>query len=187
MSAQTTYNHLAPIGSAGGIVDLSPYSIDTFLNEEETGTLKFGVGVFRGTAAGSKIKLPTSASASNEFEGIAVSNRTTEFDTEGKLSVKNNAAVGVMRYGKVYARPASGATPSYGDPVYIVNSGDEAGYVTNSSEGTVPINARFIGKIDGSANVVPIELFNQMNVAVTSDNAENVPPAIPPEGTQENN
>lgn len=106
MSAQTNYNHLAPIGSAGGIADLSPYSIDTFLNEEETGTLKFGVGVFRGEVVGNGIKLPTSKSTAKDFEGISVSSRTTEFDTEGKLSVKKNAAVGVMRYGKVFARVA---------------------------------------------------------------------------------
>lgn len=162
MSAQTNYNHFAPIGSAGGIVDLSPYSIDTFLNEEETGTLKFGVGVFRGNVIGNGIKLPESKSVSTDFEGIAVTNRTTEFDTEGKLSIKKSAAVGVMRYGKVYARAATGAAPSYGDPVYIVKSGEEAGYVTNSSEGTVAIKARFIGTVDSSANVAPIELFNQM-------------------------
>lgn len=162
MSAQTTYNHIAPIGSAGGIVDLSPYSIDTFLNEEETGTLKFGVGVFKGETAGNGIKLSTGKSVSMDFEGISVSNRTTEFDTEGKLSVKKNAAVGVMRYGKVYARVATGATPSYGDAVYIVKSGAEAGYVTNSSDGTVAVKARFVGKVDSSANVVAVELFNQM-------------------------
>lgn len=162
MSAQTNYNHLAPIGSAGGIVDLSPYSIDTFLNEEETGTLKFGVGVFRGEVVGNGIKLPTSKSTAKDFEGISVSSRTTEFDTEGKLSVKKNAAVGVMRYGKVFARVAKGAAPAYGDTVYIVKSGDEAGFVTNSSEGTIAIKARFVGKVDGSANVVPVELFNQM-------------------------
>ncbi len=159
--AQTHYNHFAPIGSAGGIVDVSPYSIDTFNNEEETGSMKFGVGVFRGKNIGKGIKLPKSGSTAAEFEGITVSNRTTEFDTEGKLSVKKNAAVGVMRYGKVYARVAEGASPNYGDTVYIVTSGDEAGFVTNVSEGTVAIKARFIGASDGTAGVVPIELFNQ--------------------------
>ena len=45
MSAQTRYGYSTPIGSAGGIVDLAPYAVDTFLNEEETGTLKFGMGL----------------------------------------------------------------------------------------------------------------------------------------------
>lgn len=162
MSAQTNYNHLAPIGLAGGIVDLSPYSIDTFLNEEETGKMKFGIGAFKGDVVGNGIKLPTSESKAADFEGITVSSRTTEFDTEGKLSVKKNAAVGVMTYGKVYARVAKGASPEHGDAVYIVKSGDEAGYVTNVSEGAIPIAARFVGKLDSSANVAPVKLFNQM-------------------------
>lgn len=159
--AQTRYNHFAPIGSAGGIVDLSPHSIDTFNNEEETGVMKFGVGVFKGENAGKGINLPKSGVTATDFEGITVSNRTTEYDTEGKLSVKKNAAVGVMRYGKVYARIAAGASPCYGDKVHIVTSGDEAGFVTNSAEGTIAVKARFVGAADSSVNVAPIELFNQ--------------------------
>ncbi|MCM1059077.1 MAG: hypothetical protein NC452_02160 [Eubacterium sp.] len=65
--AQTRYNHFSPIGSAGGIVDLSPYSIDTFNNEEETGKMKFGVGVFRGANAGKGIKLPASGATAAVF------------------------------------------------------------------------------------------------------------------------
>lgn len=161
MSAQTSYRHTAAIGLPGGIVDLSPYSVDTFINEEETGKLKFGVGVVRGTTAGNGIKFPASDSVSTDFEGIIVNNRTTETDMEGKLSIRKHSAVGVMRYGKVYALVATGAEPKYGEPVYIVRSGDEAGYVTNKSDGAIPIKARFAGAADSSANVVSVELFNQ--------------------------
>ncbi|MGN9096384.1 hypothetical protein [Flintibacter porci] len=42
MSAQTRYGYATPIGAPGGIVDLAPYAIDTFLNDEENGVLKFG-------------------------------------------------------------------------------------------------------------------------------------------------
>ena len=45
MSAQTRYGYSTPIGAAGGIVDLAPHAIDTFLNEEESGVLRFGVQV----------------------------------------------------------------------------------------------------------------------------------------------
>ena len=31
MSAQTRYGYATPIGAAGGIVDLAPYAVDTFL------------------------------------------------------------------------------------------------------------------------------------------------------------
>jgi len=175
MSAQTSYRHTAAIGSPGGIVDLSPYSIDTFINEEETGKLKFGVGVVRGTTAGNGVKFPTSDSVSTDFEGITVNNRTTEIDMEGKLSIRKNSSVGIMRYGKVYAIVATGAKPKYGEPVYIVKSGDEAGYVTNKSDGAMPIKARFVGAADSSANVVAVELFNQAqeNAADTTTKEEN--------------
>lgn len=174
MSAQTSYRHTAAIGSPGGIVDLSPYSVDTFISEEETGTLKFGVGVFKGKTAGNGVKLPTSDSVSTDFEGITVNNRTTETDMEGKLSIRKHSAVGVMRYGKVYALVATGAEPKYGEPVYIIKSGDEAGYVTNKSDGTIPIKARFAGAADSSANVVSVELFNQAQENVKEPESNSV-------------
>jgi len=49
MSAQTRYGYSSPIGAAGGIVDLAPYAIDAFLNEEDTGKMQFGMGVVTGS------------------------------------------------------------------------------------------------------------------------------------------
>lgn len=161
MSAQTTYNYSTPIGAAGGIVDLAPYAIDTFLNEEETGTLKFGVAVVQGSTPGTHIALPTSDSTAADFEGITTNNRTTEYDVEGELAVRNGASVGVMRYGRIYGRVAADVEPAYGDAVYVILDGDEAGYLTNDSTGTVAIKARFLGTVDTNAQVAQIELFNQ--------------------------
>ena len=209
MSAQTRYGYTTPIGAAGGIVDLAPHSIDTFLNEEESGVLKFGVGVVRGSKPGVNIALPTEDATAAEFEGITTNNRTTEYDLEGKLHVRNGAAVGVMRYGKIYGRVAEGVEPAYGDPVYLIVSGDEAGCFTNEASdaeddggagdagnaggaggtgtadgggtgtadgggtgtadggetteaaATIAIKARFLGGVDTSVQVAPIELFNQ--------------------------
>ena len=45
MSAQTRYGYSTPKGHAGGIYDLAPYAVDSFINEAETGVLKFGMGV----------------------------------------------------------------------------------------------------------------------------------------------
>ena len=104
MSAQTKYGYSTPIGAAGGIVDVAPHQIDTFLNEEE--------------------KAATAA----KFEGITTNNRTTEYDLEGKLAVRKGAAVGVMRYGKIYGRVAEGVEPAYGDSVYLITEGEEAGW-----------------------------------------------------------
>ena len=126
MSAQTKYGYSTPIGAAGGIVDVAPHQIDTFLNEEENGVLKFGAGVVQGSKPGVNIALPKKAATAAKFEGITTNNRTTEYDLEGKLAVRKGAAVGVMRYGKIYGRVAEGVEPAYGDSVYLITEGEEA-------------------------------------------------------------
>lgn len=168
MSAQTVYKFSTPIGMAGGIVDLAPYAIDTFLNSEDTGDMVFGVGVVKGTKAGTEVKLPVAASTAGAFEGITVNNLTTEYDLEGKINIRKAAAIGVMRYGRVYARVMTGITPAYGDPLYLVVTGDEAGYFSNeaSTTGTndatytsIAVKGRFLGTV--SNGIAQVELFNQ--------------------------
>ena len=161
MSAQTSYGFSTRLDVAGGIYDLAPYAVDTFLNEENTGTMKFGVAVFSGTNVGSGIKLPVSASTNATFEGITTNNRTTEYDLEGVTRIVKGAPVGVMRYGRIYARMATGATPEYGDAVYVVKTGTDAGCVTDTSTDNVAIKARFLGKNDTTNGIALIELFNE--------------------------
>lgn len=170
MSAQTRYGYSTPIGAAGGIVDLAPYAIDTFLNEEENGVLKFGTGVVQGSKPGVNIALPTEDATVAVFEGIATNNRTTEYDMDGKLAVRKGASVGVMRYGRIYGRVAADVEPKYGDSVYLIIEGDEAGYFTNAAAdtgenstdpATIAIKARFLGGVDTNAQIAMIELFNQ--------------------------
>lgn len=163
MSAQLTYKFSTPIGVAGGIVDLAPKAIDTFLNGETTGTMLFGVGVVQGatTDKGIKVNLPDSNATAAVFEGITTNNLTTEYDMEGKIHIPEGAAMGVMRYGRIYARVATNVTPAYGDALYMVISGDEVGYFTNSSSGTIAIKGRFLGTVDADNGVAQVELFNQ--------------------------
>lgn len=158
MSAQTRYSFSAPIGNPGGLVDLAPYAIDTFRNEEKAGVMKFGIGVVRGADAGKGIAVPASGATADQFEGITTNNRTTEYDMEGVLTVRKNAAVGVLRYGRIYARVAAEATPSYGDTLYLIVEGDEAGSFTNEDSGNVAVNGRFLSEV--SDGVAVVELFN---------------------------
>lgn len=158
MSAQTRYAFSAHIGNPGGLADLAPYAIDTFHNESETGTLKFGMGVVAGTTAGSDIIVPKDESTADKFEGIATNNRTTEFDLEGNLAVRKNAAVGVLRYGRIYARVASDANPKYGEAVYLVKTGENAGCFTSTKDSNLAVNGRFLTEADNGVAV--IELFN---------------------------
>lgn len=157
MSAQINYGFKTAMGEAGGIVDLAPYVINSFANAEETGVMKFGVGVVAGAAAG-QIALPTAEATAAKFEGIVVNRRTNEYDMEGKIHIRKMSTLGVMRYGHIYGRVAAGATPAYGDPVYMIKSGEEAGYFTNSADGNLAINARFISAVDTSVQIAAIEL-----------------------------
>lgn len=161
MSAQTTYKFSSPIGSAGGLVDLAPYAIDTFLNAEETGVMMFGVGVVQGDNPGVNIALPTADATAAVFEGITTNNRTTEYDVEGVTHIRNGAAMGVLRYGRIYVRVAEGVEPAYGDAAYLIVSGDEAGYFTNDSGSGIAVKGRFLSAVDSSAQVAVVELFNQ--------------------------
>ena len=170
MGAQTAYKYSTPIGVAGGIVDLAPYAIDTFLNENNNGVMVFGVGVVKGTKAGTEVKLPVSASAAAAFEGITVNNLTTEYGLDGKVNIRKAAAIGVMRYGRIYARVMTGITPAYGDGLYLVTTGDEAGYFSNAaatsgSNGAthtaIAVKGRFLGTVDAANGIAEVELFNQ--------------------------
>ena len=156
---QTSYSYNTPIGAAGGIVDLAPHYIASFINEATTGALSFGMGVVTGSAAGEGVKVPVAGSSATDFEGIITNRRTTELDLEGNLSLRNKCALGIMRYGVIYALLADGADPSYGEPVYMVKSGDDAGKFTDSSSSTLAIKGRFLSAAHDGVAIV--ELFNQ--------------------------
>jgi hypothetical protein len=156
---QLSYSYNTPMGAAGGIVDLAPHYIASFTNEAANGAMAFGLGVVKGTAAGKGVKIPVAGSSATDFEGIVTNRRTTELDLEGNLSLRTKCALGVMRYGVIYALLAEGATPEYGDAVYMVKTGDDAGKFTDSSSSTVAIKGRFLSGADNGVAIV--ELFNQ--------------------------
>ena len=160
MSAQTTYRWDTVMGAAGGIVDLAPYAIDTFLNEENDGVMQFGMAVVGGTNA-DQIKLPGNSASATDFLGVTVNNRSTELQINGDLVLANKKAVGVMRYGRVYVRVETGLTITPGSAAYVIKSGDDAGKFTNSSSSTLAVKARFLSAVDGAADIAMVELFNQ--------------------------
>ena len=156
---QLSYNYNTPIGAAGGIVDLAPHYIRSFTNEAAYGAVSFGMGLVNGTAAGSGVALPDSDSTAADFAGIVTNRRTTELDLEGNLSIRQKAALGLMQYGCIYGLLATDVAPDYGDALYLVKSGDDAGKFTNSSSGTIAIKGRFLSGADNGVAIV--ELFNQ--------------------------
>lgn len=155
MSVQTTYGYATGKGIAGGIYDMYHYPVDSRFNEEQNGKLRFGVGVVPGTLPGSNIALPTAESSAADFEGVVVNGFDRQQDLEGKLTILNNQNVGVMRRGRIWARLATGAVPSYGAALHMIVDGDEAGCFSN--EGGMEIPGRFIGA--ACNGLAPVELY----------------------------
>ena len=155
---QTTYGFNTPIGQPGGIYDLAPIAVDSFLNEANDGALKFGMGVVKGTNVGG-VAVPATGATAGDFEGIVTNRRTTENAIDGGPVLKNKCTVGVMRYGRIYGLLAEGATPAYGGAVYLVITGGDAGCFTDKSTNNVAIKGRFLSA--ASDGIAIIELFNQ--------------------------
>ena len=154
MSAQTVYSFSTPIGQAGGIYDLAPYAVDAFCNEANNGVMKFGMGVVTGTIPGETVKV-----GSGDFEGIVTNRRTTENAILGGVVLNKGCTVGIMRYGRIYGLLAANEDPAYGDAVYLVTSGDDAGCFSKASTNNTAVKGRFLGGAhDG---IALIELFNE--------------------------
>ena len=155
MSVQTKYGYATGKGIAGGIFDMYHYPVDSRFNEEENGVLRFGVGVVKGSIAGSNIKLPAAGATAADFEGVVVNGFSNQHDLEGKVYIMNNQNVGVMRKGRIWVIVAEGEEPAYGDPVHLIAEGTDVGCFATS--GGVEIAGRFIGS--ASRGVAPVELY----------------------------
>lgn len=158
MSVQTSYNFYTDKGVAGGLYDLSHHDVNSRRNECENGVLKFGMGVVIGTLEGAQVKLPETGATAETFEGITVNGFSTEMDMNGVVALNHDATVGVLVHGKVWARIKDGITPKYGDKLYLITDGENAGYFTNATESNaIELNGKFVG-VKGTGNVAPVEL-----------------------------
>lgn len=160
MSGQLSYSYSTQSGIAGGIVDLSNKVIDSRVYEEiDTDVVaKFGMGVVVGSSPSTSVNTPLEDMELAQFEGILVNGHTTQLDLEGVHSISDGAAVGVMRAGRIWARTDPTVSISYGDSLYIINKGELSGYFTNSTEGTVKLNGRFI-QSGNTVGLHAVELF----------------------------
>lgn len=158
---QTSYNYTTPKGVAGGLYDLAPYQVESRVNGETVpGALKFGMGVVQGSTPGTNVVRPAAASTADKFEGLLLTGFTQEMDSTGEVIIKPKQTVGVLCYGKAWARLSKDATASYGDKLYLITSGDEAGLFTNEASGNLAVSGRFVGTAD-SVGIAPVELYNQ--------------------------
>lgn len=152
MSVQTSYNFNTAHGVAGGLYDISPYTIDARTNEAANDKLRFGFGVVDGTVPGKQVNLPTADSKKENFEGIVVNSHAHEQNFYGEVKIRSNETVGVLKDGRAYVRIAPDSDPQYGDAVYLVTDGEYAGYFTTEagvSEGgytAIKLNGHYISE-----------------------------------------
>ena len=161
MSGQLSYKYQMPRGIAGSLYDMSPHAIDSRTNGESgPDAMKYGMGAVVGINPGSDVLIPTAASTAAEFEGVVMTGFTNEMDMAGEVKVHPLRTVGILRWGRAWVRVADGVTPAYGDPLYLIKSGADAGRFTNVSAGNIAINGVFIGGL-GTGDVAPVTLHNQ--------------------------
>lgn len=134
MAAQLNYNYGIPKGVPGGKFDIAFDEVVTRKNENEDGVMKYGLAVAVGTDAGNGIKVPVTGTTAAQIEGITIALPNTEQDMAGKVVVKKNASLSVMKKGNIWGRLATGATPTYGAKAYVIPEGDEAGTFTHAAD-----------------------------------------------------
>ena len=158
MAVQTTYSE-AKAGFPGALVDTSAHSMVTRKNGADTGKLFFGMGVVRGTTPGEDVAIPATGATAAKFEGVTVYAANTEMDEDGAVKLNKGMALDVLQSGKIYVLVADDVDPAYGDAVYLVISGDDAGKFTKTSGATaVAIKAKFLGAAEDG--VAPAQFYD---------------------------
>jgi len=160
MSGQMSYSYKTPKGVAGSLFDISPYRVDSRVNGEPGDAMQFGMGVVQGGSPGVNVAVPVASSEPGQFEGLLLTGFVNEMDMGGNVKIRPLQTVGILRWGKAWARVASDVEPVYGEGLYVVLTGPDRGKFTNDSEGTLPVNGRFVGGL-GTGAIAPVEIFNQ--------------------------
>lgn len=160
MSVQTSYTNATPRGIAGGLYDLSAHMVDS-RRYNDTGTMRFGIGVIAGDSPGEDVRKPSAGASAAAFEGIVLNGGTTEQTMDGEVHILNGQTVSVMRYGRVWVRVSPDAQPAYGADAYLITDGDHRGNFTTKDDtaAKIAVHMRFIGGRDNG--IAPAELYNQ--------------------------
>lgn len=134
MAAQLDYGYSTPKGVAGGKVDIAYDEVITRKNEEADGILKYGMAAMIGTAKGTGVKVPATGATKDTIEGIVLRAANTEQDMKGKVVVRQNVSVGILRKGHVWGRISQECDPEYKKTAYVIVDGNDAGCFTDQSD-----------------------------------------------------
>lgn len=160
MAAQTNYNYNTPKGVPGGKFDIAFDEVLSRNNEEKDGVMKYGIAVAQGTTAGKTVKVPVEGTTAGQIEGIVIALPNTEQDMSGKVVIKQNRTLSVMKSGNIWGRLADDEAPTAGVTAYVNVKGDHAGEFTKTEvEGTtVDIGAKFGNAVDLAEGIAVIVL-----------------------------
>ena len=159
MAVQMNYGEPSR-GIAGGLYDRSNYDAVTRRNGAEDGTLFFGMGVVQGTNPGLDVSLPAAGATADKFEGVVMYSANVEMDDDGKVKLAKGKTIDVCQEGKLWVQLADEVEPAYGEAVYLIITGDDAGKFTNATETNVAVKAKFIGPAEDG--IAPAQFVAQI-------------------------
>lgn len=68
---------------------------------------------------------------------------TNEMNSEGAVFISPGASIGVLQYGKIWARIKPEDAPAYGDKAFLIITGANAGLFTKTAgSDTIPVHGR---------------------------------------------
>lgn len=144
MAVQMNYGEPSR-GMPGLLYDRSDYAAVTRRNGADDKALMFGYGVVQGDEPGRNIALPATGATAEKFEGVVMYSANVEMDDDGAVVLRKNQIIDICQEGKLWVQLADEVEPKYGDPVYLIIDGDDAGKFTTTESSNLAVKARFIG------------------------------------------
>ena len=109
---------------------------------------------------GKDIALPATGATADKFEGVVMYSANVEMDDDGAVVLRKNQIVDVCQSGKLWVQLVDSVEPAYGQPVYLVTTGADAGKFTPTKGTNLAVKARFIGAaVNG---IAPAQFVTQL-------------------------
>lgn len=159
MAVQMNYGEPSR-GIPGLLYDRANYEAVTRRNGADDGKMLFGLGVVQGTEPGKDITLPTTGATVDKFEGVVMYSANTEMDDDGAVLLRKGQILDVCQSGKLWVQLVDSVEPVYGQPVYLVITGDDAGKFTPTKGTNLAVKARFIGAAQNG--IAPAQFVEQL-------------------------
>ena len=141
MAVQMNYGEPSR-GMPGGLYDRAEYEAVTRRNSAEDKALCFGYGGVQGAEPGKDIALPATDVTADKFEGVVMYSANVEMADDGAVQLVDSVE------------------PAYGQPVYLVTTGTDAGKFTPTKGTNLAVKARFIGAaVNG---IAPAQFVTQL-------------------------